>query len=476
MPVTVHIPTPLRPYVDGRDEVATEHGTVTEVLEQLTNEYAKLGAHLLGQDGRLRSFVNVYLNDRDIRELDGEDTRVVDGDEISIVPSIAGGAAPVDTALPELSHEEVLRYSRHLILPEVGPEGQRRLKAARVALIGAGGLGSPASLYLAAAGVGTLGLVDFDVVDTTNLQRQIVHGTAAVGHSKLASAEARLNDLNPHTHVEGFDTRLTSENALEILRDFDVVLDGTDNFPTRYLVNDACVMLGKPNAYGSIFRFEGQASVFHAQVGPCYRCLFREPPPPGLVPSCAEGGVLGVLPGIIGSIQALETIKLILGKGSTLIGRLILFDALKFTFRELKLQKDPECSLCGEHPTVTELIDYEAFCGVGAEPTYAGPEVNATELARELQENSELVLIDVREQLEWEICHIDGAKLIPLGQLPERLNELDGHKEIVTHCHTGVRSMQALEILKAAGFAKVRSLAGGIDAWSTDVDPLVPRY
>ncbi len=476
MPVLVHIPTPLRPYVEGRDGVATEPGTVAEVLQRLTTEYAKLKAHLLQQDGHLRNFVNVYVNDRDIRDLAGEDTRVSDGDEISIVPSIAGGSAPGDTTLPELSHEEVLRYSRHLILPEVGTEGQRRLKAARVVLIGAGGLGSPASLYLAAAGVGTLGLVDFDTVDATNLQRQILHGTGAVGNSKLDSAEARLKDLNPHTHVEAFDTRLTSENALEILRDFDVVLDGTDNFPTRYLVNDACVMLAKPNAYGSIFRFEGQASVFHAQVGPCYRCLFREPPPPGLVPSCAEGGVLGVLPGIIGSIQALETIKLILGKGSTLIGRLILFDALKFTFRELKLRKDPECSLCGEHPTVTELIDYEAFCGIGADPTYDGPEVNATDLARELKENSELLLIDVREPLEWEICHIDGVTLIPLGQLPEQLNELDGHKAIVTHCHTGVRSMQALEILKAAGFTKVRSLAGGIDAWSTDVDPSVPRY
>ncbi len=476
MPVTVHIPTPLRPFVEDRDGVDTEPGTVTEVLERLTNEYTKLRTHLLQQDGRLRNFVNVYVNDRDIRDLDGEETRVVDGDQISIVPSIADGSAPVDATLPELSHEEVLRYSRHLILPEVGPDGQRRLKAARVALIGAGGLGSPASLYLAAAGVGTLGLVDFDMVDATNLQRQIVHGTAAVGDSKLDSAAARLNDLNPHVHVETFDTRLTSDNALEILRDFDVVLDGTDNFPTRYLVNDACVMLGKPNAYGSIFRFEGQASVFHAAVGPCYRCLYREPPPPGLVPSCAEGGVLGVLPGIIGSIQALETIKLILGKGNTLIGRLILFDALQFTFRELKLHKDPECPVCGEHPSVTELIDYEAFCGVGAEPMYDGPEVNATDLARELKENSELVLIDVREPLEWEICHIDGTTLIPLGQLPERLNELDGHKEIVTHCHTGVRSMQALEILKAAGFTKVRSLAGGIDAWSTDVDPSVPRY
>ena len=476
MPVSVRIPTPLRPFVGDREGVDTEPGTVTEVLERLTNEFTKLRAHLLQQDGRLRSFVNVYVNDRDIRELDGGDTHVADGDEISIVPSIAGGSAPVDTTLPGLSHEEILRYSRHLILPEVGTEGQRRLKAARVALIGAGGLGSPASLYLAAAGVGTLGLVDFDMVDATNLQRQIVHGTAAVGTSKLDSAEARLNDLNPHVHIEAFDTRLTSENAFEVLRDFDVVLDGTDNFPTRYLVNDACVMLGKPNAYGSIFRFEGQASVFHAAVGPCYRCLYREPPPPGLVPSCAEGGVLGVLPGIIGSIQALETIKLILGKGSTLVGRLILFDALKFTFRELKLHKDPECPVCGEHPTVNELIDYEAFCGISTAPVYEGPEVTAAGLARELEENSELALIDVREPLEWEICHIDGATLISLGQLPGRLNELDGHREIVTYCHTGVRSMQALEILRAAGFSRVRSLAGGIDAWSTDVDPLVPRY
>ncbi len=476
MPVLVHIPTPLRPYTDGQGAVEIEHGTVAEVLDRLTNEYAKLRGHLFQQDGRLRSFVNVYVNDRDIRELNREETRAADGDEITIVPSIAGGAAPVDTTLPALSHEEVLRYSRHLILPEVGPEGQRRLKAARVALIGAGGLGSPASLYLAAAGVGTLGLVDFDVVDATNLQRQILHGTSAVGGSKLDSADARLRDLNPHVHVETFDTRLTSENALEILRDFDVVLDGTDNFPTRYLVNDACVLLGKPNAYGSIFRFEGQASVFHAEVGPCYRCLFREPPPPGLVPSCAEGGVLGALPGIIGSIQALETMKLILGKGSTLIGRLILFDALKFTFRELRLRKDPECPVCGEHPTVTELIDYEAFCGVGAAPAYEGPEVTATELAKELEENPDLVLIDVREPHEWEICHIEGATLVPLGQLPERLNELDGHKEIVTLCHTGVRSMQALEILRAAGFPNVRNLNGGIDAWSTDVDPSVPRY
>ncbi|MFQ5703778.1 MAG: molybdopterin-synthase adenylyltransferase MoeB [Gemmatimonadales bacterium] len=383
---------------------------------------------------------------------------------------------PPDAALPKLGHEEILRYSRHLILPEVGPEGQRRLKGARVVLVGAGGLGSPASLYLAAAGVGTLGLIDFDQVDETNLQRQILYGSRSVGRSKLESAADRIKDLNPHVTVENFETRLTSENALEILRDFDVVLDGTDNFPTRYLVNDACVMLGKPNAYGSIFRFEGQASVFHAAQGPCYRCLFREPPPPGLVPSCAEGGVLGVLPGIIGSIQALETIKLILGKGETLIGRLVLFDALKFSFRELKLRKDPECSICGEHPTVTELVDYEAFCGIGSEPAYEGPEIAVTELHEELRSNPDLVLVDVREPHEWEICRIEGARLIPLGELPKRLAELDGHAEIVTHCHRGARSMQALEILQAAGFSKVRSLKGGIDAWSCEVDPSVPRY
>ncbi len=377
---------------------------------------------------------------------------------------------------PELNHEEILRYSRHLILPEVGPEGQRRLKAARVALVGAGGLGSPASLYLAAAGVGTLGLIDFDRVDATNLQRQIVHGTSAVGTPKLASAKARLHDLNPHTHVESFDTRLTSDNALEILRGFDIVLDGSDNFPTRYLVNDACVLLGKPNAYGSIFRFEGQASVFYASEGPCYRCLFQEPPPPGLVPSCAEGGVLGVLPGIIGSIQALETMKLILGKGSVLVGRLVLFDALQMRFRELALRKDPACPVCGPEPSITELIDYEAFCGVGVEPPYAGAEVAAKDLADELADGQDLVLIDVREPHEWEICRIDGATLIPLRALPERLRELDGHDAFVTYCHTGVRSMQALEVLKAAGFSRVRSLCGGIDAWSTDVDPSVPRY
>src|SRR5437879_381776 len=324
----------------------------------------------------------------------------------------------------ELSNEEVLRYSRHLIMPEVGLDGQLKLKAAKVLCIGAGGLGSPVAMYLAAAGVGTLGIVDFDTVDFSNLQRQILHGTPDVGRPKLASARDRLNALNPNVNIETYETALTSENALKLFEPYDVIVDGTDNFPTRYLVNDACVLLGKPNAYGSIFRFEGQASVFYAARGPCYRCLYSEPPPPGLVPSCAEGGVLGVLPGIIGSIQALETIKLILGTGDPLIGRLVLFDALKLQFRELKLEKDPDCPLCGRHPSVTELIDYEAFCGIGSEPSYDGAEMTAQELKGEWDRNPDLLVIDVRQPHEYEIAHIAGAVLIPLGQLPDRLGEL----------------------------------------------------
>jgi len=475
MAVTVLIPTPLRPYVDGRDAVQLEATNVGELLDRLAARYEPLKGHLFADDGRLRSFVNVYVNDRDIRQLSQRQTPVKPGDTISIIPSIAGGTAVAEQR-PALSHEEILRYSRHLILPDVGVEGQRKLKAARVLLVGAGGLGSPAALYLAAAGVGTLGLVDFDVVDKTNLQRQIIHGTSTVGRPKLDSAKERIEDLNPNVRVETFETRLTSENALDIIREFDIVADGTDNFPTRYLVNDACVLLGKPNVYGSIFRFEGQASVFYAKEGPCYRCLYAEPPPPGLVPSCAEGGVLGVLPGIIGSIQAMETIKLILGVGEPLIGRLVLFDALKLEFRELKLEKDPDCPVCGPHPTVTELIDYEAFCGIGAEPSYDGAEITAQELRQEWERNPDLLVIDVREPHEYEITHIDGAVLIPLGELPSRLNELDGHREIVTHCHHGARSLKALEILKAAGFSKVRSLRGGIDAWAVNVDPSLPRY
>ena len=476
MPVTVSIPTPLRGFTAGQDSIDLPGETVGQVLDGLLAAHGGLKRHLLQDDGRLRSFVNLYLNETDIRHLASTATPVRPGDVLTIVPSIAGGTPAVE-AEPQLSHAEVLRYSRHLLLPEVGIGGQRKLKAARVLTVGAGGLGSPLSLYLAAAGVGTIGIVDFDAVDLTNLQRQILHGTSTLGHPKLDSAEARLTDLNPNVRIEKHETRLSSQNALEILREYDIVVDGTDNFPTRYLVNDACVLLGKPNVYGSIFRFEGQASLFYAQQGPCYRCLYSEPPPPGLVPSCAEGGVLGVLPGIIGSIQALETIKWIIGAGDSLIGRLVLFDALKLRFRELQLRKDPACPICGDTPSIHQLIDYEAFCGIGAEPSYSGPEITAEELRRELEEKGNgLVLIDVREPHEWEIAHIEGARLIPLGQLPARLGELDGHAEIVTHCHRGVRSMKALGILKGAGFNRVRSLAGGIDAWADRVEIGMPRY
>ena len=382
--------------------------------------------------------------------------------------------------LPELSNEEVLRYSRHLILPEVGLEGQRRLKGARVLLVGAGGLGSPLALYLAAAGVGQLGLVDFDVVDVTNLQRQVLHGTKDVGRSKLDSARDRVADINPHVTLETYETQLTSANALEIIRDYDLVVDGTDNFPTRYLVNDACVILGKPNVYGSIFRFEGQASVFATEEGPCYRCLFREPPPPGLVPSCAEGGVLGILPGLVGTIQATEAIKLILGVGQPLIGRLLLIDTLRMQFRTLKLQRDPTCPACGTRE-ITELIDYEEFCGVrkaAAEALAAQPipEVTPRELAERLARGDDLDVLDVREPHEWEIARIAGARLVPLGTLAEVLPTLDPAREIVVHCKGGSRSAKAVRQLQAAGFQRVWNLAGGISRWSEEVDGKVPKY
>jgi adenylyltransferase/sulfurtransferase len=356
-------------------------------------------------------------------------------------------------------------------------EGQQRLKASRVLLVGAGGLGSPLALYLAAAGVGTIGLVDYDVVDVTNLQRQVLHGTKDVGRPKLDSARDRLRDLNPHVHVEGYETRLTSANALEILHDYDVVIDGTDNFPTRYLTNDACVLLGKPNVYGSIFRFDGQASVFATEQGPCYRCLFREPPPAGLVPSCAEGGVLGVLPGLIGVIQATEAIKLLLGIGEPLIGRLLLVDALRLQFRTMTLRRDPACPACGTH-AIRELIDYEAFCGVAAEPAQDSslPEVTPAEIAARRRRGDDFDLIDVREPHEWAIARIPGARLLPLGAFAESLATLDSAREIVVHCKGGTRSAKAVRQLQAAGFRRVWNLAGGIARWSDDVDPTVPKY
>jgi sulfur-carrier protein adenylyltransferase/sulfurtransferase len=379
-----------------------------------------------------------------------------------------------------LSNDEILRYSRHLIMPEVGMEGQQKLKAARVLCVGAGGLGSPLALYLAAAGVGTLGLVDFDVVDLTNLQRQIIHTTNDVGRPKLDSAAEKLAAINPFIQVRKFETKLTSANALDIVRQFDIVADGTDNFPTRYLVNDACVLTGKPNVYASIFRFEGQASVFAAERGPCYRCLYPEPPPPGLVPSCAEGGVLGILPGLLGVIQATEVIKLILGSGEPLIGRLLLVDALAMRFRELRLRKNPECPVCGANPTIRELIDYQEFCGIRGEsqeaPVSSGvPEIHPEELKARLDAGDDVFILDVREPHEYQICNL-GGHLIPLGELPARLNELDSSREIVAHCRSGVRSAKAVTLLRQAGFAKVKNLAGGILAWSDKVDPRVPKY
>ena len=386
--------------------------------------------------------------------------------------------AVIDNAT--LGKDEVLRYSRHLIMPEVGMEGQLKLKQAKVLCIGAGGLGSPLALYLAAAGVGKLGMVDFDVVDYTNLQRQILHGTSDVGRSKLDSAAATLEEINPNVEVVRHETRLTSANALELFADYDIIADGTDNFATRYLVNDACVLSGKPNVYGSIFRFEGQASVFATREGPCYRCLYPEPPPPGLVPSCAEGGVLGVLPGIVGAIQALETIKLIIGRGEPLIGRLLLFDALGLKFRELKLRKNPECPACGLHPTIDHLIDYDEFCGIRgqeeANTVSQIPEVTPVELKQMMDEGRDFRLVDVREPHEYDICSIPGSVLIPLGDVPARMNELDSAQQIVVHCRSGARSARAVEFLRKAGFARIHNLKGGILAWSDQVDPSVPKY
>jgi len=497
MPNTIHIPTPLRPFTDKQESVQVSGGTVGELLADLTKKHDGLRKHLYTDEGKLRNFVNVYLNDEDIRYLQREATPVKPGDSLSIVPSVAGGA-PTETPtmnpravaggsmdeLPQLTPDEIKRYSRHLIMPEVGMDGQRRIKAGSVLCIGAGGLGSPAAMYLAAAGIGRIGMVDFDVVDFSNLQRQLLHGTKDVGTSKNESARRRIEDLNPHVHVETYETLLTSQNALGLFKDYDVILDGTDNFPTRYLVNDACVLTGKPNAYGSIFRFEGQASVFATKDGPCYRCLYPEPPPPGLVPSCAEGGVLGVLPGIIGVIQATETIKLITGIGEPLIGRFLIYDALRMKFRELKLRKDPECPVCGTNPTVTKLIDYEQFCGLRPEPQQAaqgGPsvsdwEITPVELKKKMDAGETPLILDVREPNEYQINKIAGSTLIPLGELPRRYQELPRDREIIAQCKMGGRSAKAMEFLKTVGFTNVKNLRGGILEWIDKVDPSQPKY
>jgi sulfur-carrier protein adenylyltransferase/sulfurtransferase len=476
------LPTPLRPYAGGASSVEVGGRTVGAALESLLARHEGLRRHLYDEAGKLRSFVNIYRNDEDVRYLQKEETTVSDGDALSIIPSIAGGvsAPPATADGVTLSNEEIRRYSRHLIMPEVGMEGQKKLKAARVLAIGTGGLGSPLALYLAAAGVGTIGLVDYDVVDDSNLHRQILFGAGDVGRPKLEAAEERLRGVNPHVRIVKHEERLTSANALEIVRDYDIVVDGTDNFPTRYLVNDACVLTGKPNVYASIFRFEGQASVFWAEKGPCYRCLYAEPPPAGLVPSCAEGGVLGILPGLLGLVQATETIKLILGSGEPLIGRLLLVDALAMRFRELKLRKNPDCVICGSHPTVTKLVDYEAFCGIEPEAAASGPggipEITVEELKAMRDRREDFVLVDVREPHELEICAFPDSVRIPLGALPANLNRLSTADEIVVHCKTGGRSAKAVQLLRDAGFRKVRNLAGGITRWSERIDPTMPRY
>ena len=478
----VLIPTPLRQFTGKQDSVTAAGATVGEVLNNLTTQFPDLRKQLFNDEGKVRSFVNVYLNDEDIRYLKKDATPAADGDTISLVPSIAGGssvAAPPEEAT--LSKDEILRYSRHLILPEVGMEGQLKLKAAKVLLVGTGGLGAPLGLYLSAAGVGTIGLVDFDVVDFTNLQRQVIHFTSDVGRKKLDSAADKMVAINPFLQVVKHEVALSSENALDILKDYDMVVDGTDNFPTRYLVNDACVLLNKPNVYGSIFRFEGQATVFAYPGGPCYRCLYPEPPPPGLVPSCAEGGVLGILPGTIGLIQATEAVKLILGIGEPLVGRLLLYDALGMRFRELKLRKNPECPVCGDHRTITKLIDYQQFCGIPPQPaveeTKVNPgEIDVTELKAKLDRGDNFTFIDVREPHEYRIASIPGAKLIPLGEFPKHIGEFDKNAEIVIHCKSGMRSGKACSILRQAGFENVRNVTGGILAWSDKIDPSVPKY
>jgi len=482
---TIKIPTPLRVYTDGKAEVSVNGETVGAALADLIAQHPELRQHLYNGE-TLRSFVNIFIGEEDIRYRDGLETPLEPNDSLRIIPSIAGGA--IELIAPEsveLSHDEIRRYSRHLIMPEVGIQGQRKLKRARVLLIGTGGLGSPLSLYLTAAGIGRLGLVDYDVVDETNLQRQIIHRTSDVGKPKLESAAAKLADINPYIVIEKHNTPLTSENALEIMRNYDVIIDGTDNFPTRYLVNDACVLLGKPNVYGSVFRFEGQLSVFYAKEGPCYRCLFPEPPPPGLVPSCAEGGVLGVLPGTIGTLQATEAIKLILGIGQPMIGRMLLYDGLSMTFETIRLRKNPNCPVCGAHPTITQLIDYEEFCGVPAHDRskykeknaqYNVRSINVHDLKARLDAGAEVVILDVREPHEWEISAIEGSLRIPKGQVVARAAEIPRDVEVVVQCKSGIRSRDAILMLQELGFTNLVNLVGGINAWAREIDPSLPTY
>ncbi len=486
--VTVRIPTPLRGFAGGAKEVRVEAATAGEAVEALCTLHPGLRRHLYGPDGTLRSFVSVFVNDQDIRSHTRGATPVHPGDVVSIVPAIAGGASargrrarapPPAPPATGLTGDDLRRYSRHLLLPEIGRAGQERLRSARVLIVGTGGLGAPAALYLAAAGVGTIGLVDFDAVELSNLQRQILFDTSDVGRPKIRAATDRLHGVNPGTKVVPHELRLESANALEIVGQYDLVLDGTDNFPTRYLVNDACVLTGRPNVYGSIYRFEGQVSVFDAKRGPCYRCLYPEPPPPDLVPSCAEAGVLGILPGVVGVLQSTEAVKLLLGLGEPLIGRLLLYDALAMSFRELALRKDPNCVLCSARATQKGLIDYAGFCGVPAPGSSAPsdlPEISPVELRAALDSSDPPLLLDVREPEEWAISQIAGAVTIPKAEVPERTDELTKARSIVVFCRSGGRSSEIVRTLLDLGFSNVKNLKGGINAWAKTVDPTLPTY
>jgi adenylyltransferase/sulfurtransferase len=480
MKTNIIIPGALRQYTDNKDQLEINGHSVAEVLRELTGQYPALEKHLFAEGGELRNFVNIFINEDDIRSRQHIDTQIQEGDVISIVPSVAGGNS-TSKAVDEidLSSEEIRRYSRHILMPELGVEGQKKIKQASVLLVGLGGLGSPLAMYLAAAGIGRIGLVDNDVVDETNLQRQVIYSNDQVGKLKLDSAKERLVGINPHIQIDTYETFLTSENAIEICTPYDMIVDGTDNFSTRYLVNDVCVLLGKPNIHGSIFRFDGQVSVFDANEGPCYRCLYPEPPPPGMVPSCAEGGVLGILPGIIGMIQATEAIKIALGTGDVLKGRLLVYDALRMKFRELKLNKDPQCPICGEDPQIKELIDYNAFCGVIKnvneilEPDW---NISPVELKKDLDLGRKIRVLDVRQPQEYAISRIPKSELIPLANLEVNLHGFEREEEIVVMCRSGIRSAQAVKFLRDAGFKKVKNLSGGILAWADAIDPEMVKY
>jgi molybdopterin/thiamine biosynthesis adenylyltransferase/rhodanese-related sulfurtransferase/molybdopterin converting factor small subunit len=478
-PITVELPPSMRQLLDHERAIVGRGETVEEVLRHLVEDEPTLTHHVFSPAGTIRTSIIVLVNDDDVRYRQRGRTPVKAGDRILLVPALAGGAPRRNAAVRRpsraLSNEERHRYSRHLLLPEIGERGQRRLRSSKVLIVGMGGLGSPAALYLAAAGVGTIGVVDDDRIDASNLQRQVLYGTSEVGRPKVRAAARRLRELNPLVRVVVHPERLTSGNALRILRQYDIVLDGTDNFPTRYLVNDACALLRRPYVFGSVYRFEGQISVFDAAHGPCYRCLFPAPPPPELVPSCAEGGVLGVVPGLIGVWQATEVLKLVLGIGTPLRGRILLVDTLAGSVREVRVRKDPRCPVCSRHPTQKGLIDYPSFCGV-TDAAAAGPEVTAAALRRELDGPHPPALIDVREPGEWAIVHLPGARLVPKGQVERRLREIPRRGPVVVYCKSGRRSADAVRFLREHGFQNVRSLAGGIDAWTEQVDPSLPTY